>query len=223
MRYGELHKVTDFIRRSTSTKHLTFMLKVMQFLQDLDAIQRSNPSVTLVIHTGDGIWVYYQGQKLLFLKPTQQFLNLHIFEPLNSTEAKRKLVQFIRDRKKERKLFSESQKGTTWISWRAESSEFDALEKFLKALPVAKNSRTKAVRHPRSIPGVIRQAVLEEFLANGSICPGVDRKTKRHKLTPDHRIEFDHIAPFAKRGASTLENVQVLCHECNRIKRTTAL
>lgn len=32
-------------------------------------------------------------------------------------------------------------------------------------------------------------------------------------------LQFDHVIPVARGGASTLENLQVLCSECNRAKR----
>jgi HNH endonuclease len=221
--YGELYRVTDFIRRTISSKNFEFSIEVMQFLKTLDAIQRQNPSFTLVIHTGDGIWVTYQGQKLLFLKPAQRFLNLHLFEPVSSTNAKAKLTKFIKHQNRMRNLFGESQKGSSWNSWRVFSKELRALTKFLRALPSVTGSKNKIARHPRNIPGVVRQAVLDQFQKNGSVCPGVDGKTKSHKVAQDQGFEFDHIFPYAKRGASTLANVQVLCMDCNRLKRATAL
>ena len=35
---------------------------------------------------------------------------------------------------------------------------------------------------------------------------------------PDNEIEFDHIIPISKGGPSTVENLRVLCRECNRKK-----
>jgi len=32
------------------------------------------------------------------------------------------------------------------------------------------------------------------------------------------RLEYDHILPFSKGGASTYRNVQLLCEPCNRTK-----
>src|SRR6266702_6195250 len=102
MTYGELHRVSDFIERIVGIRALStngFVLHTIAFLKALDRVQDKNPSVTLAIHTGDGVWVYYRGEKLLFVKPGKQFLNLHVFEPLGSTQAKRQLINFIRSKR----------------------------------------------------------------------------------------------------------------------------
>jgi 5-methylcytosine-specific restriction endonuclease McrA len=36
-------------------------------------------------------------------------------------------------------------------------------------------------------------------------------------------LEFDHIIPFAKGGASSIDNVQLLCQSCNRKKASNIL
>lgn len=35
---------------------------------------------------------------------------------------------------------------------------------------------------------------------------------------PDHLIEFDHIIPHAKGGATSVGNIRLLCRACNRKK-----
>ena len=76
--------------------------------------------------------------------------------------------------------------------------------------------------HPRHISGEVRQAVLTEFLNSGRWCPGVAGLSKRHKVSSSMRIEFDHILPYSLGGSNALQNIQILCSECNSLKRATA-
>jgi 5-methylcytosine-specific restriction endonuclease McrA len=39
-----------------------------------------------------------------------------------------------------------------------------------------------------------------------------------YRYVPDNEIEFDHIIPFSKGGATSVENVRLLCRPCNRKK-----
>ena len=43
-----------------------------------------------------------------------------------------------------------------------------------------------------------------------------------HTYVPDDQVEFDHIIPFSRGGATTVENIRLLCRACNR-KKTNAL
>ncbi|WFP50190.1 HNH endonuclease [Methylomonas sp. EFPC3] len=43
-----------------------------------------------------------------------------------------------------------------------------------------------------------------------------------HAHVPDDEIEFDHIIPFSRGGATTVENIRLLCRSCNR-KKSNAL
>ena len=76
--------------------------------------------------------------------------------------------------------------------------------------------------HSRHIPGSVRQMVLADFLSSGQICGGVSGVQKPHKTSTEDRIEFDHILPFSLGGSNTIRNVQILCSNCNSIKRATA-
>ena len=43
-----------------------------------------------------------------------------------------------------------------------------------------------------------------------------------HTYVPDNQVEFDHIIPFSKGGATTVDNLRLLCRACNR-KKSNAL
>lgn len=71
-------------------------------------------------------------------------------------------------------------------------------------------TETKEFRQfSRIIP---REVMLKVVRRDGQICQ------KCFKHVPDTEIEFDHIIPFSKGGPTTVENLRVLCRDCNRKK-----
>jgi len=64
-------------------------------------------------------------------------------------------------------------------------------------------------RFGRYIP---REIMLKVVRRDGQICQTC------HKIVPDNEIEFDHIIPDSKGGQVSVENLRVLCSECNRKK-----
>jgi hypothetical protein len=43
-----------------------------------------------------------------------------------------------------------------------------------------------------------------------------------HKYVPDDKIQFDHLIPISKGGPTTVDNLRLLCDDCNR-KKSNAL
>ena len=62
----------------------------------------------------------------------------------------------------------------------------------------------------RHIP---REIMLKVVRRDGQMCQ------KCHKNVSDDELEFDHVIPFSKGGPVNVENLRVLCSECNRKKR----
>lgn len=66
-------------------------------------------------------------------------------------------------------------------------------------------------RFPKdTIPEALRAAVFER---DGHACK---------KCQSKERLEADHITPESKGGATTLDNLQTLCHDCNMSKGASA-
>jgi len=71
-------------------------------------------------------------------------------------------------------------------------------------------TETKALRrYGRYIP---REIMLRVVRRDGQICQIC------HKNIPDNEIEFDHIIPVSKGGPVSVENLRVLCSDCNAKK-----
>jgi hypothetical protein len=78
-------------------------------------------------------------------------------------------------------------------------------------LTFEKFTETKEERvRSRVIP---REVMLKVVRRDGQRC------SKCLRNVSDNEIEFDHIIPFSRGGTTTVENLRVLCRECNRKKR----
>jgi hypothetical protein len=79
---------------------------------------------------------------------------------------------------------------------------------FLSAEPFTETREGR--RTTRTIP---REVMLKVVRRDGQMCQLCG------KNVADHEIEFDHRIPKARGGASSVENLRVLCRTCNRKKR----
>jgi hypothetical protein len=183
-----------------------------QLLKELDSLQEKNSLVTLSFAT-DSLRVYFRGQLQFHIQGRKCRTIIWIPYTCN-----RDLAEEIQ---KLPKLFPDematiswgiSEEGATWL-----------LEYLSTNWQTATDAQfQEPIRHSRHIPGDVRQAVLSEFLASGRWCPGVAGITKRHRISETMRIEFDHILPHSVGGSNSYWNVQVLCADCNQMKRATA-
>lgn len=212
--YGHYHSVSEFIRKcipkSGNIEYGSlFVFDVIDGLKRLDRIQQENFSVTLPFDV-DGIRVVHNGVVLCKILPRQKWLMI-IFdgEGVSKTfdgAVKRGLAVDVT--------------GPSYRSWRVLPEGLGVIWNFIEGLPqIPLEEMEENAKHPRAFPGLARQLALEAFFANGSICPGHRRKKHKINFTRGERIEFDHILPYSQGGASSDWNIQVLCQECNRLKR----
>lgn len=67
-------------------------------------------------------------------------------------------------------------------------------------------------RRGRYIP---RDIMLKVVRRDGQICQIC------HKNVPDNELEFDHLIPHSKGGSVSVDNLRVLCRDCNSTKRNS--
>ena len=215
MNYGNIYKSTEFIKKIVPKKGNDFLHDVIDFMMALDNFQEENDSFTFTIHAADGIWGYYNGVKKFFIKPTQKHIMFHVF-------SENELSQAIASQSE---LFCEqSVVDYAHLVSKSYSPELEWLKEFIAknyCIPIETSSESTG-HHPRHIRGYIRQAVLEEFQKHGRICNGVSGSIKSHKVEESIPLEYDHILPYSKGGASSFQNVQILCINCNRSKSASA-
>ncbi len=75
-------------------------------------------------------------------------------------------------------------------------------------------TETKELRRQgRHIP---RDVMLKVVRRDGQVCQVCNR------YVPDRELEFDHVIPHSKGGPTTVDNLRVLCRDCNS-KKTDSL
>jgi hypothetical protein len=219
----QVYKTAEFISRVIPThSHVSdinrdYIKTVVSFLEKIDILQDINPLLTIRIHAADGLWLHFKGMPQALLKPTQNYLLLHVFERNALSDNIDHQVR----------LFKKSIKRKyAYRLWQIQNSELEWLlgyiERKWKPLSTLHTNGISEKHHPRNFPGYVRQAALDEFEKEGRWCPGT-KNFKRHRVPKNVPIEFDHILPHVKGGGISYNNCQVLCESCNRIKLASAL
>ena len=217
--YGQLHYSALFFEKLLSKKIRNSQEAIQSInigiylLKELDALQRTNLLVTYSFGV-DSLRLYYQGIIELHIQARKHRVILWIPPVFNSDIAQSIIEKknFFKPEMEPNISWVFSVKTTTWF-----------IQHLKKVWNIEDNSKQQSeYSHPRHIPGDVRQAILSDFLNSGSWCPGVAGKSKRHRVSSRMQIEFDHILPYSLGGSNTLQNVQILCSECNALKRATA-
>ena len=216
--FGSIHYCAFFFDRVLSKSARSSSDGVAAFhiashlLKELDALQEKNPLVTLSFAT-DSLRVYFRGQLQFHIQARK--CRTIIWIPYAYSRALAKEIQ-------ERPRLFPDEMAT--ISWVLSEQGVDWLLNYLRSHWKSSNNdgSPEPITHSRHIPGDVRQAVLSEFLASGRWCPGVAGMTKRHKVSEAMRIASDPILHHPVGGSNSYRNVQVLCSDCNQLKRATA-
>lgn len=216
--FGNFHYCAHFFDKivSKSTRSPSDVIEAFRIashlLKELDSLQEKNPLVTLSFAT-DSLRIYFRGQLQFHIQARKCRTIIWIPYPYSRT-----LAQEIQKRPQ---FFSDEM---TTISWVISERGVNWLLDYLRSnwCSSADGESKGPITHSRHLPGDVRQAVLSEFLASGRWCPGVVGMTKRHKVSEAMRVEFDHILPHSVGGSNSYWNVQVLCSDCNQLKRATA-
>lgn len=220
--FGLLHYSALFFEKIMSARSdepessLSAMRVAVSLLKGLDELQATNPLVTYSFAT-DALRVYYRGRMEFHIVAKKHRVVIQAWSGQLDDDCQ--LVANIMNRPD---LFKQEMKpNIQWIFSKEAASWF--VDYLTETWKLSEGADAPAeFSHSRHIPGDIRQVILSEFLSSGQWCPGVSGLTKRHKIGSEARIEFDHILPYSLGGSNNFHNVQILCSNCNSLKRATA-
>lgn len=71
---------------------------------------------------------------------------------------------------------------------------------------------TETVEHRNSSRYIRREIMLKVVRRDDHICQ------ECYEYMPDNQVEFDHVIPLSRGGATTVDNLRLLCRTCNRKK-----
>ena len=225
--YGATYQLSDFFGRiisksGTSKLANLFFCDVLDFLKKLDEIQQKNHYLTLFAQVGGGITVTWRGEQIVAFLPAKDFLRAIVRD--DSRITVRELIIDLDEAAQADQLmiYIEPKVEHNSRGWRIRSNNFPTILHFFNKLEEPAEIESE-LNHPRFFPGDIREAALTAFEREGRRCRGVSALGRPpHEITTE-RIEFDHVIPYSRGGPSTAYNLQILCQECNRLKRATAL
>ena len=222
---GRIYALADFADRLLPMRGYVDPVharKVLAGLKRLAEVEERNPFVTLNATITAGVWVFYRGQRWLLINPGQKFLRVEAAYHANC-DIRDAIVSYFEPAVRAGTI--EKTAREDYHQWRINGEALELLWQFVEGLEGPRAEEmvvSKGSGHPRYFPGEVREFALAAFEADGRKCPGIEGKSRPHKVTRDDRIEFDHILPHARGGPSTASNIQVLCMACNRIKSATA-
>lgn len=222
-KYSKIFQSTDFLQsvissqKQPTAENLVFIHAVFKFIKNLAQTAHDSKDLTLLFSANDGLRICLGGSIQTFIKPTQKYLLFHFFDVTLALPAR-----IMADLNLSSNLRKSPNCDYTMLE--ATADKLIALTNLITELAPDKTIDFEAdsLTHPRYFPGDVREEVYWAFVAADRLCGGVNGKTKPHRLKLNDPIEYDHILPHSRGGASTLGNLQILCVACNRTKSGSA-
>lgn len=222
--YSDSDRVLNFIKgaaRETPFSNEKFgYVDAVDLLDDLLRIERENFDIAIRFRMNDGAMIVYQGFARALIFQTQRHVRLALWHRGDDFEAN---IKFLLESNSE--LGSDAHQDD-YDQWRLTREGVTRVLQHLETLPKPKKliqTGKPAAAHPRNFSVEDRRAAWAEFESAGSYCPGVDRPRHKLSLTGGDRIEYDHLIPYSEMGASSLNNLRILCSACNRRKSNRIL
>jgi HNH endonuclease len=222
-KYAKFYQSTDFLQATISShkqptaENLAYIHAAFEFIKSLAQTAHDSKDLTLLFSANDGLRVYLGGSMQAFIKPTQKYLLFHFFDDTLALPSR-----IMADPNLSANLRKSPNGDYTMLE--ASADKLIALSNLITELAPDKtiDFETDSLTHPRYFPGDVREEALRAFESADRLCGGVNGKTKPHRLKLKEPIEFDHILPHSRGGASSLGNLQILCVACNRTKSGSA-
>jgi hypothetical protein len=153
--YGTIYSICDFVDRTIPKQgqgqyRSLFVHPTVNSIKSLSDTQEKNPWITIAAQAGGCIWVYYRGQSLFQVKPSQNHLRLII--SVNASTQTEKLTKWIDDRSNFNEEIAASFAGLR--QWRCREGELKSLSKYLLRLP--KNSGQDVLNSASQSPNVLQ-------------------------------------------------------------------
>lgn len=214
--YGPLHSISLFIAKTIPRGVSDLSRALTDAFMALDQIQSKNPWVTLTMINNDGLWVSHKGERKFLLLPAQKHITILFSKP--GDDLSKKIDRVVKNGLAEDITIAKSNYRRFRLSPKSLSAVISIVQNWTAP---SSNNPLNEPSHPRFFSGPDRQAALEHFERSGRVCSGTG-SIKPHKLSTSDRVEFDHIIPYSRNGASSILNIQVLCVDCNRTKSAKA-
>jgi len=152
-------------------------------------------------------------------------------EKMEAHKARMKAAEEQRERERqeehERYLKQQEEERKQHEEWWEREGKFEAQRKQEEALKKEIAKKLKEKQRRQELEKIVRQELIDsgELFGDQPQRPPIPREVADAVFKRDggrcvycgatENLQFDHIIPFSKGGATTIENLQLLCQKCN--------